>query len=382
MSEDSLITLAIFTFERAQIVKTILEGERIDVSLENLNQIQPVISAGVRVRIRQKDLPRALEIIEDLNLSTLYQGSSEEKEAPQPLYAHKRIILVPVDFSDYSWKACVWAVHFADKVDAEVFLLHSLYTPFYMSSHYFVDAATPPPYDMTAESLASMQDTATKNLHELEDKIRAEMDLQKLPRVEVSGKIVNGLPEEMVTDVAKAMKPMLIVMGSRGSTNRDYELIGSVTAEVIDTSKTPVLAVPQKSNLARLAEVRHVGFATSFAEKDMYYFDEFMELMGSYEMNIHLFNISTSKNKWDQIRLDGLKDYLLKKYPNIHIESHVLDEGDRMQSIEKFVREKEIKLVVLPLPRKSMWFRLFTPSLAQQILLSTTIPLLVFNTKE
>ena len=47
--EDKLVTLAIHTFEKAQILKTILETEGIEVYIHNVNQIQPVVSAGVRV---------------------------------------------------------------------------------------------------------------------------------------------------------------------------------------------------------------------------------------------------------------------------------------------------------------------------------------------
>ena len=63
--EDKLVTLAIHTFEKAQILKTILETEGIEVYIHNVNQIQPVVSAGVRVRIKESDLPHALRIIED-----------------------------------------------------------------------------------------------------------------------------------------------------------------------------------------------------------------------------------------------------------------------------------------------------------------------------
>ena len=43
--EDKLVTLAIHTFEKAQILKTMLETEGIEVYIHNVNQIQPVVSA-------------------------------------------------------------------------------------------------------------------------------------------------------------------------------------------------------------------------------------------------------------------------------------------------------------------------------------------------
>ena len=91
--EDKLVTLAIHTFEKAQILKTILETEGIEVYIHNVNQIQPVVSAGVRVRIKESDLPHALRIIED------NKWFEEPKEEEAKVNAVKKV-LIPIDFSD------------------------------------------------------------------------------------------------------------------------------------------------------------------------------------------------------------------------------------------------------------------------------------------
>ena len=38
-----------------------LENEGIETYIHNVNQIQPVVSSGVRLRIKESDLPRALK---------------------------------------------------------------------------------------------------------------------------------------------------------------------------------------------------------------------------------------------------------------------------------------------------------------------------------
>ena len=50
--EDKLVTLAILTYAKAQILKNVLEAEGIEAYIHNVNLIQPVISSGVRVRIK------------------------------------------------------------------------------------------------------------------------------------------------------------------------------------------------------------------------------------------------------------------------------------------------------------------------------------------
>lgn len=56
---NRLITLAIHTYDQAVILKFQLEQAGITAVLHNVNLSEPVVSAGVRVRIREKDLPKA-----------------------------------------------------------------------------------------------------------------------------------------------------------------------------------------------------------------------------------------------------------------------------------------------------------------------------------
>ena len=63
--DDRLITIAIHTYERALELKSLLESEGIEAVLQNVNLSSPIIASGVRVRIKEHDLPAALRIIEN-----------------------------------------------------------------------------------------------------------------------------------------------------------------------------------------------------------------------------------------------------------------------------------------------------------------------------
>ena len=77
--EDKLVTLAILTYTKAQILKNVLENEGIETYIHNVNQIQPVVSSGVRLRIKESDLPHALRIIEDSKW--LSEDAEQEEKA-------------------------------------------------------------------------------------------------------------------------------------------------------------------------------------------------------------------------------------------------------------------------------------------------------------
>ena len=114
--EDKLVTLAILTYAKAQILKNVLENEGIETYIHNVNQIQPVVSSGVRLRIKESDLPRALKITESSAwLSEEVVGGKSPKVEKE-----SNKVLIPVDFSNYSMKACEFGFNFAQNMGAEV----------------------------------------------------------------------------------------------------------------------------------------------------------------------------------------------------------------------------------------------------------------------
>ena len=228
--EDKLVTLAIHTFEKAQMLKMILESEGIEVYIHNVNQIQPVISAGVRVRIKESDLPHALRIIEDSKW--LESPAEAEKEITN---TGKRI-LVPVDFSDYSLKACEIAIHYAAKADAEVMIMHAYFSPYFPSAIPLGDTMA---YQANEESTRQMLERVQQDMGTICTTIDEMMKEGKLPSVKYDYTLREGLPEEEIIAFGKEYRPDLIVMGTRGKDQKDIDLIGSVTGEVIVLNKAP-----------------------------------------------------------------------------------------------------------------------------------------------
>ena len=66
---NRLITVAIHTFDRAVDLKNTLEEEGIEVKLHNVNLDEQVLASGVRVRIRERDLPKRCRLSSHPRLS-------------------------------------------------------------------------------------------------------------------------------------------------------------------------------------------------------------------------------------------------------------------------------------------------------------------------
>ena len=339
--EDKLVTLAIHTFEKAQILKTMLETEGIEVYIHNVNQIQPVVSAGVRVRIKESDLPHALRIIEDSKWLN-EDAEQEEKAGPQ-----------------------------------EKKIMHAYFSPYFPSAIPMGDTlAYQVNEEETAQNVLKRVQIDMENICTL---INRKMHSGELSEVKYNYVLREGLPEEEIIAYSKEYHPSLIVMGTRGKSLKDLDLIGSVTGEVIEVNKVPVLAIPENVPFEDLSEAKNIAFATSFNQRDLVAFDEFMEIIKPYNAHIHLFNISTSKNEWNEIRLTGVNEYFKKQYPQAHITHTVLADGDLLLAIEKFVRDEHIDVIALSTYRRNILARMFNPSIARKMLFHTDTPLLVMH---
>lgn len=372
--EDKLVTLAIHTFEKAQILKTILETEGIDVCIHNVNQIQPVVSAGVRVRIKESDLPHALRIIED----SKWLSEDNEEEIPDTVKVKK--ILIPVDFSEYSIKACELGINYAYKVGAEVMIMHAYFSPYFPSAIPMGDTLA---YQVNEEeSVQNVLKRVQTDIENICTLINRKMNSGELPTVKYNYVLREGLPEEEILAYSREYHPTLIVMGTRGKSQKEVDLIGSVTGEVIEVNKVPILAIPENVPFHDLCEAKNIAFATSFNQRDLVAFDEFMELIKEYNFNIHLFNISTSRDEWNEIRLTGVNEYFKKQYPDAKITHTVLDDGDLLLAIEKFVRDRQIDIIALSTYRRNILARMFNPSIARKMLFHTDTPLLVMHSRK
>ncbi|MDR0536761.1 MAG: universal stress protein [Tannerellaceae bacterium] len=368
--EDNLVTLAIHTYEKAQILKTILETEGIEVYIHNVNLIQPVISAGVRIRIKESDLPRALRIIED--------NKWGEDKAIKGRNAAEKIILIPVDFSDYSMKACEIGINHARKINAQIVIMHAFHTSDFLSPVLLGDTLAYQMYE-GAIPIKGLLEKAEADMNSFCAQLDRKMKDGQLPKMKYERLICEGLPEEKIIDFNKKNNPMLIVMGTRGKSQKELDLIGSVTGEIIELGKAPVLAIPENVPFNNLEKAGNIAFATSFHQRDLIAFDAFVNMTSEYAPHIHLFNISTSRDEWNEIRLGGIREYLSKQYPTADISHTVLDDGDLLLAIEKFVRDKHIDIIAVTTHRRNILSRMFNPGITRKMLFHTDTPLLVLH---
>ena len=142
-------------------------------------------------------------------------------------------ILVPFDFSEYSEKACAWAVAMAEKWRARILLLHIVprpsYPPVLIGTHF------------------NAEDFERELRTEAEERAKAFVEKTEHGRVLIDVKVLIGEPSWDLCKVAEEEHFDLVIMGSHGRTGLGHMLLGSVAERVVRLSPCPVLVVGKKA---------------------------------------------------------------------------------------------------------------------------------------
>lgn len=371
--KQKLVTVAIHSYEKAVILKSILESEGISAVIHGISIIQPAVPGNVRVRINECDLPKALTIIEQVDFT-----SSVESEEDLYKVKAKNEVLIPIDFSSYTLKTCEFGFNLAFDTGCRVKLMHVFFTPYYPMSIPFGDS-----FAVQTSDKDLYRDIKTKvesEMNALVKNIKSKVAAKEFPDVNFSHILVEGLPEEEIISYSRKQRPKAIVMGTRGSNAKDIDLIGSVTAEVIDGCRTPIFAIPENSKDTDISQMKNILFLTNFREREFKAFDIMMSFMKPYPIKIYLVHMAKKEDVWDEIKLSGTEKYLEQQYPDLDIQYKLIDRDKRLEVVlEEFVETYKIDMIALSSSQRNLFSRIFNPGIARRMLFHSDSPLLVIK---
>ncbi len=358
---DKLVTLAIRTYHRAQMIKTVLMSKGIQTEIHNLNLENPELAVGVRVRIKESDLPQALTIVESVE-------KEWECENPKPA---KKTILIPIDFADIVEKTIDYGFNFAYRIKATIEFLYVYHIPaFTITSNN--DIST---YSITDNDLLRRIITTTNaDVQNLKNKLAVRINQGEIPKVHYEFILKQGVPDEVIPDYCKKSKPDLIVMGTHGR-RPGNELIGSVAAEVIETTNSPVFAIP--SQVSENCEINRIAFLTNFDQNDLIAIDKTIELFRTESPELYFVHSSDKNDAWSEVMLEGIKTYFSKHYPDIKTNYSFIVSSTSPEQIDDFLHKKDINLLAFNTRKRRLFSRLFNPGLAYKMVLHSNTMLFV-----
>jgi len=143
------------------------------------------------------------------------------KDAPK---RSKQPILVPVDFSAHSKAALEHALILSECLQSPIAVLHVVHDPGDAPGYYQVKGRK--------KQLRRLEDVAGEMLDEFMDKFVKRHP--KHPALKKSKRLlVTGLPVNRILEVAKKLKPSMMVVGSAGRTGLSRFLLGSKAEQLI-----------------------------------------------------------------------------------------------------------------------------------------------------
>lgn len=359
---EEMITLAIHSLAKAEILKSILEQRGVMAMLE------PVVSAEVAsikalesysVRIKQSDLTKALTIIEENKLFSYKDDSTYQVDD-----GRKRV-LVPVDFSDYSLKACQVAFHIAHEMNAKVKILH-VYHNIYFPSHI--------PF---AESLKETPDEglmskARKQMLQLCCEIDNKITDGEWDSVNYSYSLREGQVSEEIENFVVEYKPFLVVLGTKGKDRTQSFILGNVTSDVIEAIDVPVLAIPEDIDDVSKKSVTHIAFLTNLQSNSISSFNSFVDIMKPYEdvkiTLLHINRLNRKGDKWQEPELISIRDNFLKTYPQLNICYKLIDSPNIPEAVSDFVDKEGVSMICITTKKRNLFGKMFMPSLSRKVL--------------
>ena len=150
----------------------------------------------------------------------------------------KTILLVAVDFSIFSKQALVYAGELAEKLEAQLLVLHVIHDP----------AEAPGFYAKRSNKkkfLKSMEEAAEEMMEEFLLELRQsypdQTSIQKATSL-----LVVGSPVTRIVEVAEKKKVDMIIIGSHGRTGLADLLLGSKVQRVVQLATIPVTVVKSR----------------------------------------------------------------------------------------------------------------------------------------
>jgi len=279
-------------------------------------------------------------------------------------------ILLPTDFSENSWNAIRYALHFFEKSNCHFYLLHVNR----LSNLASVDTS----YITTPEAIEKVQTIfAKKQLREFLKRISKELPHNKKHRFYTLTDY-NFFIESIRNQVQEKSIDM-IVMGTKGASGIKKFIIGSNTGDVITKVSCTTLVVPEN---AKYTSIKEIAFPTDLAlsyhiqtlQPISEVLDEFCSFLRILHINKRKENLNRDQQKYKE---------LLEDYFNGYKHSfHFLTNDKIEDAVQCFVESRDIDLIAMVAKNLNYFQRILFMPTVEEISYHTDVPFLVLHEQQ
>lgn len=271
-------------------------------------------------------------------------------------------ILVPTDFSATAEKALNYAVQLAKRANAEIYVLH-------------VAELLEPSYDMEPEAIVDYNEKEISHLNYLLIKSQAHLELDE--KLKTHALLYNGRVVDSITSVAEKYGIDMIVMGTQGKHNLRTSFFGTRTADVIAATKVPVIAIP---NDYEWREPQNILLAVNEQNDNENILAPVFSIANYFAASVSTVIFSDEDSNpvellEDEYVMQEVK-YKINKSFGRNVEALHIEGTDFSKTIQEFVTEQNVDMLVMITHKRSFLEKLFASSMTKKMAYHTKVPLL------
>ncbi|MFT5165736.1 MAG: nucleotide-binding universal stress UspA family protein [Saprospiraceae bacterium] len=277
-------------------------------------------------------------------------------------------ILFPTDFSKAAKNAFVYALKVAEKMNAQITILHVNQMPVLEVE------GNPYPADIERiqESLEMEEMEAYKNGLTALKAIAKELGLETIPLQHI---MEYGKVQQTIIKVADEYDIDFIVMGTKGTGWLKEVFFGSNTGEVLEHANCPVLAVPEKATFDN--KIDKIAVTTEFLKKEKKVIREVLKFASWFDAVVHIINIDISHTHFYTKKMDELKKEF-ESFGDIHF--IVINSDNLLEGLAQYLENNSFDIVGMTTHKRSFIQELFNYSKAKAMTYQYNIPVLSIPT--
>ena len=285
-------------------------------------------------------------------------------------------ILCPVDFSEFSDRACDYAHSFARHFGAKLFVLH-VAEPFV-------------PMDPSSISPSLIDQVYAQKIADAEEKVRELAARQNWNDVEHEVVLERGAVADAILRFVEGNNIDLITMGTHGRRGLDRLVLGSVTERILRTARPPVLAVhslPQGSGAREEpVQFRKILYCTDFSDNSPRALEYAFLLACKYKAGISLLHVIERSDSGKDLEaercrvLQQLRAVIPHNVQNCATVEPAVRAGKTYEEILGHAAETETDLIVMGVRGRNALDLALFGSTTQRVMQLGQSPILVVRT--
>tara|TARA_R110000868_G_scaffold56488_6_gene174808 strand:- start:662 stop:1501 length:840 start_codon:yes stop_codon:yes gene_type:complete len=275
-------------------------------------------------------------------------------------------ILIPTDFSENSWNAIVYALHFFESTPCNFYLLHV----------------------NTINTLVGVETTYVPTQPVIDDafvkpsKIQLKNILKRISSLHLKAKHRFFTLTEynyFIDSIRKHVKENqidMIVMGTKGASGLKKLIIGSNTGDVITRVHCSTLVVPEN---AKYKKPKEIAFPTDFSSfYSTVLLKPILDILDTYKASISVLHINKKGSKLNSDQ-EINKGYLEDYFSHNNYSFHNLTNNHIEAAIQSFVENQKVDLITMVAKNLNYFQRILFHPTVQAISYHTDVPFLVLH---